>query len=65
MTLLHPQFIKKDDKCDYVILSFEEFKKVQEALEDYEDLVDLREAKKDSDGARFSLESMKKELGLK
>jgi len=42
---LHAQIIKKNGKKDYVILPYEEFLKVQEELEDYDDLRSLREAK--------------------
>ncbi|MFB3887156.1 MAG: type II toxin-antitoxin system Phd/YefM family antitoxin [Thermodesulfobacteriota bacterium] len=45
MVTLHAQIIKKNGKKDYVVLPYEEFLKVQEQLEDYDDLRSLREAK--------------------
>ena len=45
MVTLHAQIIKKNGKKDYVILPYEEFLKVQEELEDYDDLRSLREEK--------------------
>ena len=45
MPTLHAQIIKKNGKKEYVILPYGEFLKVQEQLEDYEDLRCLREAK--------------------
>jgi len=42
---LKPQIIKKDGKEEYVVLSYKEYLKIQDALEDYEDLIDLRKAK--------------------
>jgi PHD/YefM family antitoxin component YafN of YafNO toxin-antitoxin module len=42
---IHPQIIEKDGKKEFVILPYEEFLRVQEALEDYEDLRTLRDEK--------------------
>ena len=42
---IHPQIIEKDGRKEFVILSYEEFLRVQEALEDYEDLRTLRDEK--------------------
>lgn len=52
----HPQIIEKEGKKEFVILPYSEFIAMQEALEDYQDLMDLREAKaelKDEDTIRF------------
>ena len=35
---IHPQFIKEKEKPSFVILSFDEYKKILEALEDLEDI---------------------------
>jgi len=45
MIALDAQVIKKNGKKEYAILPYEEFLKVQEELDDYEDLRCLREAK--------------------
>ena len=42
---LHPQIIEKDGRKEFVVLPFEEFLTLQALLEDYQDLMDLREAK--------------------
>ena len=42
---IHPQIIEKDGKKEFVVLPYEEFLRLQEALEDYEDLKTLREEK--------------------
>jgi PHD/YefM family antitoxin component YafN of YafNO toxin-antitoxin module len=39
---IHPQIIEKDGKKEFVVLPYEEFLALQEALEDYEDLKTLR-----------------------
>jgi hypothetical protein len=50
---LHPQFIGKEGSEEYAVLPIEEFRAVAEALEDYQDLQDLRSAK-ENDGASAS-----------
>ena len=45
---LHPQVIEKEGKKEFVVLPYEEFKALEEAISDYEDLRDLREAKEKS-----------------
>jgi hypothetical protein len=45
MMTLHAQIIKKNGKKEYAVLPYEEFLKVREELEDYEDLRCLREAR--------------------
>ena len=45
MVSLRAQIIKKNGKKEYAVLPYEEFLKVQEELEDYDDLRCLREAK--------------------
>ncbi len=42
---IHPQIIEKDGRKEFVVLPYEEFLQVQEALEDYADLRLLREEK--------------------
>jgi len=45
MLSLHPNILEKDGKKAFAILSYDEFVKIQEILEDYEDLINLRKAK--------------------
>jgi len=40
---IHPQIIEKNGKKEFVVLPYEEFLRLQEELEDYEDLKTLRE----------------------
>jgi PHD/YefM family antitoxin component YafN of YafNO toxin-antitoxin module len=43
--VLHPQVIKRKGKKEFVVLPYEEFLSIQEALEDFEDLKELRKEK--------------------
>ncbi len=45
---LKPKIIKKDGKNEYVVLPYKDYIKIQKALDDYEDLVDLRKAKSET-----------------
>jgi len=45
MIALHAQIIKKNGKKEYAVIPYEEFLKLQEEIEDYEDLRCLREVK--------------------
>ncbi len=63
MVTLHAQVIKKNGKKDYVVLPYEEFLKVQEELEDYDDLRSLREAKEaEKDAPTIGMAEMKKKI---
>jgi len=42
---LHPQFIRRNGRNEFAILTYEEFSKIEELLQDYQDLFDLRKAK--------------------
>jgi hypothetical protein len=45
MIALHPKILKKNGKNEFAILAFDEFEKIQEELQNFEDLKELREAK--------------------
>jgi hypothetical protein len=45
---LHPHIIEKEGKKEFVVLPYEEFMVLEEAMNDYEDLKDLREEKENS-----------------
>ncbi len=65
MTALHPQFLTKNGRNEFVVLSYEEFSALQERLADLEDLLDLRTAKQEEvDQPSVPLADLKKELGL-
>lgn len=66
MIELHPQIIEKDGKKEFAVLPYDEFVRVQEELENYEDLRQLREAKEqDKEAPAITLAELKKELGEK
>lgn len=63
---LNPQIIEKNGKKEFVILPYEDFLKIQEEIENYEDLRILRKAKKkERRSPTISLERAKKELDIK
>lgn len=65
MITLHPEFLKKEGRNEFVVLPYEEFVALQELLEDAEDILDLRTAKQEEkDKPSVSIEDLKKELGL-
>lgn len=45
MLTLHPNILEKDGKKAFAVLPYEEFENLQEELDQYEDLKDLRAAK--------------------
>ncbi len=62
---LHPQVIEKEGKKEFVILPYEEFLQIQEALEDFGDLRELRKERGESmDTPSKSLREIGKELGF-
>ena len=63
MVTLHAQIIKKNGKKDYVVLPYEEFLKVKEELEDYDDLRSIREAKEtEKDAPTIGMAELKKKI---
>ena len=65
MLALHPNILEKKGKKEFVVLPFEEFKKIEEALMDYEDLQDLREAKSKEEKCKsYSIDEVKKTLDI-
>jgi PHD/YefM family antitoxin component YafN of YafNO toxin-antitoxin module len=62
---LHPKILEKDGKKEFVILSYEEFERIESELSDYEDLRDLREAKQAEQNAETqSLPDVRNEMGI-
>ena len=66
--LLHPQIIEKEGRKEFVVLPYDEFLQLQEAVEDFEDFEDLRELRKEREESMGmptkSLKEMGKELGF-
>jgi hypothetical protein len=65
MIELHPEIVEKDGKKQFVILKYEEFVAIQEALADADDLTVLRAAKKDErEAPAIPLDQVVEELEL-
>ncbi|MCU7243695.1 MAG: type II toxin-antitoxin system Phd/YefM family antitoxin [Microcystis aeruginosa WS75] len=65
MIELHPEFLIKNGKKEFAVLTYEEFMKIKEILEDLEDLEDLIQAKKEEkDSQTYSLDQVKKMLNI-
>ncbi|HEY3319359.1 MAG TPA: type II toxin-antitoxin system Phd/YefM family antitoxin [Planctomycetota bacterium] len=62
---MHTQIIGKSGKKEYAVIPYKEFLRMQEMIEDYEDLKALRRAKAEPDyRKRRPYEDVAKELGL-
>ena len=65
MTAIHPNILEHDGQKAFVILPYEEFLIMEEELEQFEDLKQLREAKvEEANATTASVDAVKKELGL-
>ncbi len=65
MINLNPNILEKKGKKEFVVLSYEEFLEIQEELENYEDLKELRAAKdKEADAPAIPLSEARKILGV-
>jgi PHD/YefM family antitoxin component YafN of YafNO toxin-antitoxin module len=65
MVTVHPNILEHDGKKAFVVLPYEEFVMIEEELQEYEDLKQLRAAKSEEAGAPgVPLREAKKELGL-
>ncbi len=66
MITLHPNILTKAGKKEFAVLPYEEFIQLQEELELFDDLRELRNAKDiEKDSPTMSLDDVKQELGLK
>jgi hypothetical protein len=64
MVTLNPQIIRKEGKKEYVVIPYEEFLKVQEELNNYEDLRCLREAKEaEKDAPTVGIDEVRERIG--
>ena len=62
---MHPDFLRKNGKIEFVVLPYEEFVALQEHLENAEDVLELRAAKREEGGEPASpLAEVKRDLGL-
>ena len=63
MLKIKPEYLSKDGRREFVVLSVEDFDKIKEALEDADDLRNLREAKrKNAKHPYFTLEETEQML---
>lgn len=61
---IHPQYLKRNGKDEFVVLPYEEFVALQELLADAEDILDLREAKRlEGDAPTVPLDEVRKRFG--
>ena len=60
MISIHPNILEKDGIKEFAILPYDEFLKIREELEDYEDLKLLRQAKsEEADSPTISIREAK------
>ncbi len=65
MVTLHPHILEQEGQKQFVVLPYSEFIALQEELQAFYDLKELREAKKgEGDAPTISFEEAMKELGL-
>jgi len=63
MIEIHPSFIERDGRTEFVVLPIEEYRSLRDHLEEMEDLLDLRTAKIEEGAAdTIPLETLKREL---
>jgi hypothetical protein len=59
---LHPSFIEREGKREYAVLPYEEFERLQEFIEDAQDLFAIRQAKAEDDGEHLTLAEVEARL---
>jgi hypothetical protein len=65
MVTIHPNILERDGKKAFVVLPYEEFVLIEEELQEYYDLRELRAAKAaEEDEPTVPLCDVRKELGL-
>lgn len=65
MVTLHPSILERDGKKAFAVLPYEEFVKIEEELDDYEDVKNLRAAKaEEATATTVALASVRKELKI-
>jgi len=65
MIKIHPKFLKKNNKEEFAIFDFGEYKKMMEYIEDLEDLLDLRKTKQETkDEPTISIDEVKSIIGV-
>ena len=63
MVTINAQIIKKGSKKEFVVIPYDEFLKVQEELQNYEDLRCLREAKEaEKNASTIGIEELREKI---
>jgi PHD/YefM family antitoxin component YafN of YafNO toxin-antitoxin module len=64
MRKLKPEFLKKNGRTEFVVLTFEDYEAMREMVEDARDLVLIREARSRNGAAKgITIQEMKRRLG--
>lgn len=62
MLELHPSYIEKNGRTEFVVLAIEEYQALRGQIEDMEDLLDLRSAKEEqADAPTITLDQLKRD----
>jgi PHD/YefM family antitoxin component YafN of YafNO toxin-antitoxin module len=65
MVTMHPSILKRNGKEAFAVLPYEEFLRIQDELEDYDDLKALRAAKAvERNAPSTSLRNARKKMGI-
>ena len=65
MLRLHPNILESDGRKTFAVLPYDEFQKIQELLDEYENLKTLREAKAtEADAPATPLGTVRQELDI-
>ncbi len=63
---LHPEFLTKDGRKEFVVLRYEEFVELEEWLQDASDLLEIQyERIEIPEGPNVPIEQVEKEFGLR
>ena len=62
MIELHPNYISKEGKREYVILPYKEFSLIEQLLQDFEDLRDAKAT--EANAPTITLDEVKAKLGI-
>jgi len=62
---LRPEYLKKNGRTEFVVLTVEDYEEMRETIEEARDLVLIREARRrNGKSSGISLQEMKRRLGL-
>ena len=65
MRKLRPEYLKKNGRTEFVVLTVEDYEEMRETIEEARDLVLIREARRrNGKSSGISLQEMKRRLGL-